>query len=156
MGIKPVTFQIRVGMLCNSELYCCLRCCLSHLACNYCLYFGWNHLQCTVVALAHGSFLLFFSQKTIENLHVPKQQLYAHAVNEFTLYKSQKLTILCQRTQPIYCRLILRKYTCNHKTQANHWSKTSLTLFCHYLLHRNITGMCEWSYKLILKINTHG
>ena len=37
------------------------------------------------VALARGNFLLVISQKTIENLHVPKRQLYAYAANDSTL-----------------------------------------------------------------------
>jgi len=32
-----------------------------------------------------GIFFCFLSQKTIENSHVPKQELYAYAANEFTL-----------------------------------------------------------------------
>ena len=48
-----------------------------------------NHLQHTriAVALARGNFLLFFSQKTMENSHVPKRQLYAYAANDSTLSK---------------------------------------------------------------------
>ena len=36
------------------------------------------------VGLARGNFLLFFSQKTTENSHVPEQQLYAYAANDST------------------------------------------------------------------------
>ena len=52
-----------------------------------CSYLGQNHLHHTriAVALARGNFLLFFSQKTVENSHVPKRQLYASAANDSTL-----------------------------------------------------------------------